>query len=251
MHAYRPFSADHHNGYRHTSGPSYPPVMEEDEDAYEKEIEAKGENGSSRTKVHVDGASEEVFAEPLSYNNPYAIYPVRANVPQIRRPSGTNKGLSGLFGFHSGPDLSLHIPHINRNWDDNNEKSPRRDHHDYPVLSKKDRNNAQEREERQALVGGDDDESGGRNRSDSTVSSSLSNSDGETRESEQPQSAVSTKATIGMGTRVQIGQDTPARQGAFTLSGTTGIVPEQGKSPRRLPDLPGFAAGPPYETSEL
>ncbi|KIR31612.1 hypothetical protein I352_05946 [Cryptococcus deuterogattii MMRL2647] len=249
MHAYRPFSADHHNGYHHSSGPIYPPVMEEDEDAYEKEVEAKGEKGSSRTKVHVDGASEEVLAEPLSHNNPYAIYPARANVPQVRRPSGTNKGLSGLFSFHSGPDLSLHIPHINRNRDDKDEKSPRRDHHDYPVLSKKDRNNAQEREERQALVGGDDDESGGRKRSDSTVSSSLSNSDGETRESEQPQSAVSTKATIGMGTRVQIGQDTPARQAAFTLTGTTGIVPEQGKSSRRLPDLPGFAAGPLYETS--
>lgn len=249
MHAYLPFSADHKDGYRHSSGPMYPPVMEEDEDAYEKEVEANRENGSSRTKVHVDGASEEVLAEPLSYNNPYAIYPARANMPQIARPSGTNKGLGGLFSFHSGPDLSLNIPHINRNRDSSNEKSPRRERHDYPTLSKKDRNNTQEREERQALVEGDDDESGGRNRSDSNVSSSLSVSDGETRESEQPQSAVSTKATIGMGTRVQIGQGSPARQGAFTSSGISGTVPERGKSPRKLPDLPGFAAGPPYESS--
>lgn len=249
MHTYLPFSADHHNGYRHSSGPIYPPVMEEDEDAYEKEVEANRENGSSRTKVHVDGASEEVLAEPLSYNDPYAIYPARANVPQIARPSGTNKGLSGLFSFQSGPDLSLHIPHINRNRDSSNEKSPRREHHDYPTLSKKDRNNAQEREERQALVGGDDDESGGRHRSDSNVSSSLSVSDGETRESEQPQSAVSTQATIGMCTRVQIGQGSPARQGAFTSNGTSGAVPERRNSPRKLPDLPGFAAGSPYGSS--
>ncbi|WVQ83683.1 hypothetical protein IAT38_005826 [Cryptococcus sp. DSM 104549] len=272
QHRERQFSAS-------SAGGIYPPVLEEPEE-YDKEDEAMG---AGRYGYHPDGAPDTVASAPLpgkyAYSDPYKIYPARANEPNTSlqgqgQPHG-HKGLGGIFHFNSGPDLSLHLGNKSGR---SRTKSKERER-DYPHLAKKDRDDELEREERRGLVGdteeggsGSDGEASGSggapdssrlgvaapSRGASRRSTPGSSggvegygdlgdgnvSDAETRESDEPQSAVSTRATIGMGTRVQVPQ--AQAQAQAQTQGQQGGAGGEAKKPRRLPDVPGFSAGPPY-----
>ncbi|OXG99930.1 hypothetical protein C370_07390 [Cryptococcus neoformans A1-35-8] len=214
----RSYSTENHHHTYHPN-PLYPPVLEEDEQGYEKEVDAKGRYGSSRTKIYVDDAPDQVQSAPV-------------------------KGSGGY-----------------KNPQDSSRSSRREKDHQYPTLSKKDRNDAQEKEERRGLVRSDSDGSA------EMINSSpegeggegeVSDDDSVSRQSEPP-SAISTRATIGMGTRVNLSQadlrsersggsgGEPVRKGTKSSRSQAQIQQQQGsKAPRRLPDVPGFAAGPPY-----
>ncbi|ODN77443.1 hypothetical protein L202_04621 [Cryptococcus amylolentus CBS 6039] len=254
----RSYSTENHHHTYHPN-PLYPPVLEEDEQGYEKEVDAKGRYGSSRTKIYVDDAPDQVQSAPVKgsggYKNPYDVYPARANEPK------PHKSIGNIFHFPSGPDLSLDIPNHQRSRQDSSRSSRREKDHQYPTLSKKDRNDAQEKEERRGLVRSDSDGSA------EMINSSpegeggegeVSDDDSVSRQSEPP-SAISTRATIGMGTRVNLSQadlrsersggsgGEPVRKGTKSSRSQAQIQQQQGsKAPRRLPDVPGFAAGPPY-----
>ncbi|WVQ75659.1 hypothetical protein IAR50_005288 [Cryptococcus sp. DSM 104548] len=248
----RSYSTENHHHTYHPN-PLYPPVLEEEESGYDKEVDAKGNFGSSRTRVYVDGAPDQVQSAPIKgsagYKNPYDIYPARANEPYRAK---SPKSIGNIFHFPSGPDLSLDIP--NRHRQDSRRSTSRRERDNYPTLSKKDRNDEQEKEERRGLVRSDSD--GSAEIVDSSPDGEGSDDDAMSRQSEPP-SAISTRATIGLGTRVNLSQ---ADLGSERSEGSGGQQPAVGrketkrsrnqqgasKAPRRLPEVPGFAAGPPY-----
>ncbi|TYJ59012.1 hypothetical protein B9479_000451 [Cryptococcus floricola] len=274
----RSYSTENHHHTYHPN-PLYPPVLEEDEQGYEKEVDSKGRYGSSRTRVYVDVDGAPVGGKGSGgggYKNPYEVYPARANEPKPTPVAKSQKSIGNIFHFPSGPDLSLDIPNHQRNRQDSSRsRSSRREKDQYPTLSKKDRNDAQEKEERRGLV-----RSGSEGSAEMIDSSpegggggEVSDDDAMSRQSEPP-SAISTRATIGMGTRVNLSQadlrsersgasgggepvpvPVPVRKGTKGSRSQAQVQQQQqqkqqqkqgSKAARRLPDVPGFAAGPPY-----
>ncbi|WVO17108.1 hypothetical protein L204_104798 [Cryptococcus depauperatus] len=239
--------------HRQFSGSMYPPVLEVDEDMFNEEVEAKGNYGSSRTKVHLDDAPKEVATAPIfgrsSHKNSYESHPSQAKIPDraLSTSHSNYKGLAGIFSFPSGPDLSLNIGKKSRE----ERRSRKGGEHVYPHLSRKDRNNPQENEERQALVPNVSTDKIGR---DSAASFS-SLSDGDTQEGDEPVSAISTKATIGLGHKIYLGPkqsiggtDAPGTADLSDTRTSGTQVPGNVRGTRRLPDIPSFTAGPPYNS---
>ncbi|OXG95511.1 hypothetical protein C369_07467 [Cryptococcus neoformans A5-35-17] len=220
----RSYSTENHHHTYHPN-PLYPPVLEEDEQGYEKEVDAKGRYGSSRTKIYVDDAPDQVQSAPVKgsggYKNPYDVYPARANEPKPHKSiSAAGKIPAALLG----EKRIISIRHCQR------------------------RIGTMRR--RRKSAGGFPEGEGGEGE--------VSDDDSVSRQSEPP-SAISTRATIGMGTRVNLSQadlrsersggsgGEPVRKGTKSSRSQAQIQQQQGsKAPRRLPDVPGFAAGPPY-----
>ncbi|WVQ94914.1 hypothetical protein IAU59_002000 [Kwoniella sp. CBS 9459] len=183
-------------GHRQASaGSIYPPVPEdqeqEREDLDEKDYPVAGPSssgvggtGQNQTRVftHVVSPPEEydygTRGQQRQYQDPYA--PPRFPSTGLGSGSGDDKslqpshrGLSGLFQFNSGPDLSFHLGGRRRSKSRDRDaqhhghqqelshqqqqlprkgSADREDKHEYPNLGKKDRNDQLEKEERAGLV---------------------------------------------------------------------------------------------------
>ncbi|KAK8853416.1 hypothetical protein IAR55_004122 [Kwoniella newhampshirensis] len=227
-----------------STGSMYPPVMEEDEDLAEKEADKDNE---TRSYTHSAVLTEEPSSIPLPSRNtsdPYAPYQhpgagFEQDPQNAKNLHSGHRGLSGLFQFHSGPDLSLHIQNKIRSRSKDGGTSEKREK-DFPHshLSKKNRDEALEREERTALVVRSDEESGGE----------------ETKEDEEAlKSAVSAVghekiATLGAATRVQLNQPTSQPMGQSRSGGGSGLIGPRGmgQAKGKMPDSSGFVAGPRY-----
>ncbi|OCF34266.1 hypothetical protein I317_02478 [Kwoniella heveanensis CBS 569] len=173
-------------GHRQPSaGSIYPPVPEdqeqEREDLDEKDQQSSSSDGTREQKqtrvfTHVVSPPEEfdygTNGQQRQYQDPYA--PPQFPGSSSGSGSGNDKslqpnhrGLSGLFHFNSGPDLSFHLSGRRRSKSRDAQQQPspqelsqqqrkgsadREDKHEYPNLGKKDRHNQLEKEERAGLV---------------------------------------------------------------------------------------------------
>ncbi|WRT70009.1 uncharacterized protein IL334_007002 [Kwoniella shivajii] len=154
-------------GYRQPSATgSVYPVIEEEDFAYDnskKKISTKAY--ANLGPLVSQGTDESPYQ--LNYLDPNGITQNNPNIPPAVSSSSStklnpqHKGLSGLFHFPSGPDLSLNNKHHNekrpsRSRSKSREKEKERDREGgekkFPLLSKKHRDDELDKQERTALV---------------------------------------------------------------------------------------------------